>query len=615
MISRIVFFIATSLLISFNLLSSRAILANNGKTCDNRYVTLVNPVRGRNLWIDKTINPLKNQYDLAKEYKVPVTWLLQYDALEDEEILKETKKFDPSHEIGVFLEVSPDYAQRARVIYPHAVPWFSPRAVFLSGYSQSQRRNLIDKLFSEFKLKYGFYPKSVGAWWIDSYSLNYMKEKYDIKAAMIVADQKTTDSYGVWGQWWGVPYYPSKANILTPASSLKNKQDIVVIQWAQRDPDMAYGEGPLYSNYSLQANDYTRQGKNTKYFGDLMNVYLNCQNPVGQITVGLETGIESVGYIKEYDNQLRYLSEIKGLKVVTMSEFSDAFSSIFPQYPKRFELSGKDSSWILKTDSRNNSKLGDHIRYQQDIAFKDFFLTDHKDFLNRNLEQLSQSKQLYFPYFLLIILISGLFFFYKKLFNLWIVGTLFAVFSFGLILRSNYNLGWQVFYGPMVSFLIFTQIILVLISYLIIWLLSNRNFIKKNRQILWFIPLSFGLDYIIQALRFSFISGKYYVGFALDSLKFVGFSFAKPFTIEVVNKDFPSFLAAGLLKFDFTKIWDNFYLSLLIYPLVHIILAIALGYVLIKLPNRIRKILIGIFIILIAFQLLSIFQADPRLVQ
>src|SRR3989338_9978964 len=99
MISRIFFFIATSLLIIFNLLSSRAILANNGKTCDNRYVTLVNPVRGRNLWIDKTINPLKNQYDLAKEYKVPVTWLLQYDALEDEEILKETKKFDPSHEI------------------------------------------------------------------------------------------------------------------------------------------------------------------------------------------------------------------------------------------------------------------------------------------------------------------------------------------------------------------------------------------------------------------------------------------------------------------------------------------------------------------------------------
>ncbi|MDP3758598.1 MAG: hypothetical protein Q8Q86_02670, partial [Candidatus Daviesbacteria bacterium] len=228
MIPRIVFFIAASLLISFNLLSSRAILASNGQTCDNRFVTLVNPVRGRNLWIDKTINPLKDQYNLAKEYKVPVTWLLQYDALVDEEILKETKKFDPSHEIGVFLEVSPDYAQKARVIYPHAVPWFSPRAVFLSGYSQSQRRSLIDKLFSEFKIKYGFYPKSVGAWWIDAGSLVYMKEKYGIVANMDVADQYSTDNYQVWGQYFSTPYYPDRDRVINPAQSEANKIPVVI---------------------------------------------------------------------------------------------------------------------------------------------------------------------------------------------------------------------------------------------------------------------------------------------------------------------------------------------------------------------------------------------------
>lgn len=587
----------------------------NTINCSNRYATLVNPVRSRDLWIDKSINPLKKQYDIASQYHLPATWLLQYDVLKDKEVLDEIKKFDSSQEIGVFLEVSLDFAEVARVIYPHSVPWFSPKAVFLSAYSQSERRRLIDKLFADFKIKFGSYPKSVGAWWIDSYSLNYMKEKYDIKAAMIVADQKTTDNYGVWGQWWGVPYYSSKANILTPASNLDNKLDVVVIQWAQRDPLLAFGDGPKYSNYSLQANDYKRQGKDTNYFKDLVNVYLNCQNPVGQITVGLETGIESVGYIKEYDNQLRYLSEIKGLKVVTMSEFSDVFSSIFPQYPKRSELSDKDSSWILKTDSRNNSMLGDYIKYQQGIAFKDFFIPDNQHFLDRNLRELTKDKLSYFPWFLYLVFIVGVLSLYKKLFSIWVVGTLFAVLSFGLILRSNYQFGWQVFYGPRVSFLIFTQIILVLISYLIIWLLSKRNFIKKNRQILWFILLSFGIDYIIQALRFSFISGKYYIGFALDSLKFVGFSFAKPFTIEVVNKDFPSFLAAGLLKFDFTKIWDNLYLSLLIYPLVHILLTVVLGYFIIKLPQRIRKILIGLFIILTALHLINIFQADPRLVQ
>lgn len=603
------------LLIIITLFNTPSIFAQEIE-CDNRYLTMVNPVRSRDLWIDKTVNPLKNQYELIRKYNFPATWLLQYDVLSDKDLIDEINTLEQSQEIGVFLEVSKRYADDARVIYPHAVPWFSPRAVFLSGYSKSDRRKLIDKLFKGFKLKFGFYPKAVGAWWIDSYSLEFMKDKYDISVAMIVADQKTTDNYGVWGQWWGVPYFPSKANILTPASSLDNKENVVIIQWAQRDPDLAYGEGPKFSNYSLQANDYIRQGKNTKYFGDLVNVYLNCQNPVGQITVGLETGIESVGYLDEYENQLKYLSVIPKLNVMTMSQFANRFFTIFPQFPEQFLLNHQDSSWSLKTDLRNNSKLGDYIRYQQGIAFKDFFIPDNQDFLDRNLEQLNSKSSLsYFPYFLPVILILGLFLLYKKLFHLWIIGTLFAVSSFGLILKSNYHLGWQVFYGSWVPYLIFTQVILVLVSYLLIWLLYNLKFIKNNRLILWFIPLSFGLDFIIQALRISYISGKYYFGFTLDNLRFVGFSFSQPFSLEFINKDFPSFLVVALLKFDFTKIWNSLYLQLLIYPLVHILLAIVAGYFIIKLPYRIRKILIGVFIILTALHLVNIFQADPRLVQ
>ncbi|MBI2018959.1 hypothetical protein HYS96_04650 [Candidatus Daviesbacteria bacterium] len=604
------------LLLTIFIFFKENILAKEAIECGNRYTTLVNPVRGRGLWIDKTISPLKKQYGLIKQHNFSATWLLQYDALQDSQLLDEINRFDDSQEKGVFLEVSKSFAEQSRVVYPHAVPWFSPRAVFLSGYSRSDRRKLIDKLFKEFKLKFGFYPKSVGAWWIDSYSLHYMREKYGIKAALIVTDQKTTDNYSVWGQWWGVPYFPSKANILTPASSMNNKEDVVIIQWAQRDPALAYGEGAKYSNYSLQANDYTSQGKNTKYFGDLVNVYLDCQNPVGQITVGLETGIESVSYLNEYENQLKYLSGIPNLNTVTMSQFASSFFTIFPKFPEQFLLNYQDSNWSLKTDSRNNSKLGDYINYQQDIAFKDFFIPDNKDFLDRNLEQLnSKSSHSYFPYFLPVILILGLFLLYKKLFHLWVVGTLFTVSSFGLILKSNYHLGWQVFYGSWVPYLIYTQVILIIVVYLFIWLLYNLKFIKNNSLILWFIPLSFGLDGIIQVLRFSYISGKYYFGFAPDNLRFVGFSLSKPFSLDFINRDFPSFLASALLRFDFTKIWDNLYLSLLVYPLVHVLLALILGYFIIKLPYRIREILIGVFIILTAWHLINIFQADPRLVQ
>ena len=225
-------------------------------------------------------------------------------------------------EPGLFLEVSKSLADKTGINYPENLKWSNPGAVFLSAYSQSERRLLIDTLYTEFKNNFGYYPKSIGAWWIDSYSLNYIKQKYGLSAVLIVADQKTTDSYGVWGGWWGYPYFPSKYNVLVP-SDYDNSLGAVAIQWAQRDPVKAYGVGPTYSNFSLQANDYIRNGQNTDYFAKLVSVYLKCQNPIGQITVGMETGMEASEFQGEYQNQLKSLSETPNLHFVTMSEFAE----------------------------------------------------------------------------------------------------------------------------------------------------------------------------------------------------------------------------------------------------------------------------------------------------
>src|SRR4030043_1781326 len=311
--------------------------------CNERYLNLVNPVRGRDLWLDKSLKPIDEQYQAINSYGFSASWLLQYDTLIDNELIVEIKKFDNRQELGVFLEVSPSLAQDSRVIYPHAVAWDDPNAIFLSGYSHSERKNLLTGLFEKFKNNFGYYPKSVGAWWIDSYSLEYIVKKYGIKTAMIVADQKTTDDYGVWGQWWGIPYYPTKANILIPASNSKNMQSVVVIQWAMRDLSKAYGEGTSFSNYSLQANDYLDRGLNTNYFISLANRYLDCNLSLGKITVGLETGMESVKFISEYKNQLKALSTMKDLDSTTMSEFAGRFGKVYSSNPSQIKLTDNTS--------------------------------------------------------------------------------------------------------------------------------------------------------------------------------------------------------------------------------------------------------------------------------
>lgn len=574
--------------------------------CNDRYVTLINPVRSKDLWIDKTIKPLKDQYEIARQYNFPVTWLLQYDALKDKEILNEIEKFESPYEIGVFLEVSTNFAEQARVIYPYAVTWFSPRAVFLSGYSQSERRKLIDRLFSEFKLKFGYYPKSIGAWWIDSYSLNYMKEKYGITSAMIVADQKTTDNYGIWGQWWGVPYYPAKANILTPASSLDNKLQVLIIQWAQRDPLLSVGEGPQFSNYSLQANDYTERQKDTEYFSSLVNVYLDCKNSVGQVTVGLETGIESVNNIKEYQNQLTDLKKISNLQFVTMSRMAEEFARVYPNFPLAAEVKYEDSLWKMTTSDRVNEKLSDRVKYNSAIAFNDYFVADPSNFLDRRLP--AESRQKNDPHFRLFLwsgLALGVISVIKRRFNVWVWGMLFGLAAFGLVFRSYYQYGWEIYYGPVISELEFFQVGLILTSFLLFLAASQR--LKK----LYFLPLAFGLDPLIGLLRFSIISNKYYFGFAPDTFRFMGFNVSSS-GINFLNLDMPSYQAAALLKFDFNKVWDNLYLALIAYPFIHLLLGIGLIYLLPKLPSKIRPLVVTMLISLFIWHLNNIFNADPR---
>ena len=574
--------------------------------CNNRFLTLVNPVRGRDKWSDKTISPLINQYSLVKEVGFAATWLLQYDALIDPEIASTTKGFDPNQEIGLFLEVSPDLAKDARVIYPGFSAWASPKAVFLSGYRESERRKLLNTLFGQFKDTFGYYPKSIGAWWIDSYSLNYLSQKYGVNSAMIVADQKTTDNYGVWGQWWGIPYYPSKANVLTPASSKESQMDLVVIQWAQRDLSKAYGEGPAYSNYSLQANDYISLGKNTDYFNGLIKNYLDCGNEIGQVTVGLETGIEGASYLTEYENQLIALSKIQDLMFVTMSDFAQSYMNYYSQNPEEVSLSDGDSEWLLTPQKRMNQKLGDEIFYNPQISFSDYFVADTSNFLDRRLESNPRSPGgRYFPYYLLVWgALSILFILKKKVLNS-ILATLFLGAGFGLLLRSTEQFGWVVYFGPVLQNLALTQTLIVLVVF-------AGFYFFRPRLLALILPLTFGLDVLLVRLRYTEISSSRYFGLAWDALRFVGLKFQEPFRIAFVNQDFPNEVASSLLKLNFDKVWENPYMSLFIYPAIHLAVGLVIYKLIKKSSFKTKLIILSFLALLFALHLSWVLAYDPR---
>lgn len=547
---------------------------------NEKYTTIVNPVRSRELWIDKTLKPIDDQYQTINTLKLKATWLIQNDVVNDQDLVKKLKSFNQDQELGLFLEISPKLTQKTRIYYPTQTVWYSPKAVFLSAYDTNDRKKLIDQMISDFKNTFGYLPKSAGAWWIDSWSQQYLEKKYHITTVMICADQKTTDQYGIWGQWWGYPYYPSPNNILIPGDS-----KTVVIQWAQRDLEKAYhGSGPLVSNYSLQANDYTSQGLDFNYFTNLANQYLSVEK-LGQITVGLETGMESIGHEEEYVKQLTWTvnNQIISLK---MSEFGDKYREIYEnKNPQKIIL----GNWVLTPDYRENQNLGEKTFYHSDISFVDKFIADKSDFLNRILPQSNnQTNKKYFPFFLVFIPI--LFFISKK-----ISPIIFTLILFLPIFRSFYSSGWKIFFGPTLNSLILTQILILVIYSSIFTKISKK--LKINWISLWSVWI---LNLLIFTARYSIIDGQRYFGWLVDNFRFIGLTFGNG--IKFLNQDLTGYVAATMLKFDQGWIWNNWWAWIIVYPFIEIGLVFLINKFI---PKKIRfcMAILSIFFIIYMFGL------------
>ncbi|MCL4366975.1 hypothetical protein M1563_02300 [Patescibacteria group bacterium] len=302
------------------------------------FVTIVNPIRGEDTWDlpnQQPVDAVMGQMQIINRYQLSATWLIRFDALSDHNIINVLKSSPISQEKGLFLEVTPSWTTTADVNYRQSAVWHNAGSVFLTGYNQAERLKLIDTAFIKFKEVFGYYPKSVGAWWVDSYSLQYMSTKYGVTSCLIVADQFSTDNYQIWGQYWEAPYYPAQQNALIPAQTAEQKIPVVMMQWASRDPVNGYGEGVQESTYSVQANDYLDyHNLGSDYFAKLLDIYTKQPlNSVNQLVVGLENSYSWTKYQSEYDQQLALVAarQQQGqFQVKSMEDFANYYSQTFP---------------------------------------------------------------------------------------------------------------------------------------------------------------------------------------------------------------------------------------------------------------------------------------------
>ena len=189
--------------------------------------------------------PVQKELELCQEYGYENTFLLQYDAMEREDIMRYLKEnSDDTTEFGIWIEMARSLVERVGIEWRgregYDWDWYVNPG-FLSAYTQQQRRDIIDEIMRKFYEHFGYYPKSVGSWMLDAYAMDYMSEKYGVLAFCICREQYGIDAYSYVGGYYNQGYYPSKYNQICPAQTTENQINTPVFRLLGPDPVYNYG--------------------------------------------------------------------------------------------------------------------------------------------------------------------------------------------------------------------------------------------------------------------------------------------------------------------------------------------------------------------------------------
>ena len=214
-----------------------------------RIINIINFIRQTDYRVENAdslmFEAVQEQIKLVNNYNFPATFLFQYDALINplyQELMK--TQLRPECEIGAWWEITQPHVEAAGIEWRGEYAWVSTANIaFTTGYTPQEREKLVDVYMSKFKEIYGYYPKSVGSWFIDSHTLAYMYEKYKIVASCNCKDQVGTDGYTLWGGYWNQAYYPSKKNAYMPAQTESGQIPVPIFRMLGSDPIYQYDNG------------------------------------------------------------------------------------------------------------------------------------------------------------------------------------------------------------------------------------------------------------------------------------------------------------------------------------------------------------------------------------
>ena len=312
-------------------------------------MNIVNFVRGIEPRMEMDLyTPVAEQIKYNKKYDIPNTFLLQYDAMQRQDFQELfLREQDENMELGVWFENCRELIEKI------GLPWHGREGYdwdwyvnvgFLPGYTPEQREKIIDEVFRLFKEIFGQYPQVVGSWLMDAYSMDYMCQKYDIKAFCICREQYAVDAYTLWGGYSSGGYYPSKNNMLCPAQTQENKIPAPVFRMLMADPIYNYdGEAKSYGVCTLEPGwDCGRNPEIADWYFD--TYYKTPCLTHAQATTGQENSFGWPCFGEGYCMQIDKLAQLWKQGIVSLQKLGDTGA----WYQKNFSISAPTAQVALE---------------------------------------------------------------------------------------------------------------------------------------------------------------------------------------------------------------------------------------------------------------------------
>ncbi|WP_198175010.1 hypothetical protein [Spirosoma arboris] len=322
------------------------------------FIRLLEP-RDPKITQDVLYQTVVKQVAIMKKYKLGGTFLLQYDALMDSRYQKLLKSLPKgTFEIGAWWELPQPLIEKAGLPWRGRFPWdWHADIGFSTGYTPAEREKIVDVYMADFKSIFGYYPKSVGSWFIDTHTLNYLYDKYKIVASSNCKDQYGTDGYTLWGGYWNQAYYPSRLNSYMPAQHAEKQLPVPIFRMLGSDPIRQYDTGLGSSRQGVITLEpvYPKAGGDSTWVHWFFNEFVNGESMAFNYTqAGQENSFTWDAMAKGFAIQMPLIARLRDegkIRVETLEASGNWFRKTFKTTPAtsftvKHDLPGEDRKTV-----------------------------------------------------------------------------------------------------------------------------------------------------------------------------------------------------------------------------------------------------------------------------